>query len=184
MPRLSLLAALLPLLLFVSEAEAQRAACAGGRVTPQGSSTTYECSNVDFLGRVAVNAMGGGGGEGNDIWGWTDPDTGKEYALVGLTNGTSFVDVSEPTEPVYLGRLRTHTTNSDWRDIKVYADHAFIVSEADGHGMQVFDLTQLRGVTEPTNFSETAHYDRVGQSHNIAINEDTGFAYIVGNKRI
>ena len=46
--------------------------------------------------------------------------------------------------------------------------------------MQVFDLTELRGVTSPQTFSETAHYNNVGRVHNIAINEDTGFAYIVG----
>jgi choice-of-anchor B domain-containing protein len=47
--------------------------------------------------------------------------------------------------------------------------------------MQVFDLTQLRGLTgAPVTFSETAHYKKVAQAHNIVINEDTGYAYIVG----
>ena len=77
----------------------------------------------------------------NDIWGWTDPQTGKEYALVGMSNGTSFVDISNPENPVYIGRLPTQTNKSTWRDLKVYQNHVFIVSEASGHGMQVFDLT-------------------------------------------
>ncbi len=182
MPRFASLFVLLLLFAFAPDAEAQRVACTGGSVTPAGSSTSYACSNVDFLSNLPINAMGGGGGEGNDIWGWTDPETGKEYALVGLENGTSFVDVSTPTEPVYLGRLPTHTSDSIWRDIKVYADHAFIGSEADGHGIQVFDLTQLRDVTSPTTFSETAHYAGIGSSHNVAINEATGFAYVVGSR--
>ena len=117
----------------------------------------------------------------NDIWGWTDPTTQKEYALVGLSNGTSFVDISDAENPVYLGRLPTHTNNSTWRDIKVYNNHAFIVSEAGGHGMQVFDLTELRNVTNPPiQFTATAHYGQFGNAHNIFINEDTGFAYAVG----
>ncbi len=45
----------------------------------------------------------------NDIWGWTDPQTGKEYALVGMSNGTSFVDISNPENPIFIGIL----TNSD-----------------------------------------------------------------------
>ena len=57
--------------------------------------------------------------------------------------GAAFVDVTDPTHPVYLGNLPTQTGNSLWRDIKVYRNYAFIVSEASGHGMQVFDLTQL-----------------------------------------
>ena len=47
----------------------------------------------------------------NDIWGWTDPTTQKEYALVGLSNGTSFVDISDAENPIYLGRLPTHKDN-------------------------------------------------------------------------
>ena len=44
---------------------------------------------------------------GNDIWGWTDPQTGKEYAIIGLSGGTSFVDVSDPESPKVLAFLRT-----------------------------------------------------------------------------
>ena len=61
---------------------------------------------------------------------------GKEYALMGLGNGTAFVDITDPVNPIYLGKLPTHTDSSTWRDIKVYNDHAFIVSEAGGHGME------------------------------------------------
>jgi len=117
----------------------------------------------------------------NDSWGWTDPIDGKEYALVGLRNGTAFIDISNPTNVVYLGKLPTHTTESVWRDIKVYQDHAFIVSEASGHGMQVFDLTRLRDVASPpATFTEDAHYDGFGNAHNIVINTESGFAYGVG----
>jgi len=140
----------------------------------------YPCNNVDLMSFLPLAEIGGG--SGNDIWGWTDPADGREIALMGLTNGTSFVDVSDPENPVYLGKLPTHTSNSLWRDIKVYRDHAFIVSEAANHGVQIFDLTQLRDVTSPpVTFAETAHYAGIGSAHNIAINEDTGFAYVVGS---
>ena len=118
---------------------------------------------------------------GNDSWGWTDPQDGKEYALIGLNNGTAFIDISNPTNPVYLGKLPTHTVNSSWRDIKVYDNYAFVVSEANNHGMQVFDLTRLRNVANPPQtFTEDEHYDQFGNAHNIVINEESGFAYGVG----
>ena len=76
----------------------------------------------------------------------TDPQTGKNYAIMGLSNKTSFVDITDPANPIHLGDLPGHSHGILWRDIKVYRNHAFIVSEAMMHGMQVFDLTQLRGM--------------------------------------
>jgi choice-of-anchor B domain-containing protein len=153
----------------------------------EGEASAFPCRDVDLLSFLPVTAIGGGRGvETNDVWGWTDPQTGREYALVGMTDATSFIDVSDPADPIFLGRLdRTPgIAGSNWRDIKVYDNHAFIVSEANGHGVQVFDLTQLRDVDPaeaPVEFEQTAHYDDVSAAHNIVINEATGFAYSVGS---
>ena len=75
-----------------------------------GFAGVYPCSNVDLEAFLPLSAMGGTSAQSaaNDIWGWTDPVTGKEYALVGMVFGTSFVDVSNPSAPVYLGELPTH----------------------------------------------------------------------------
>ncbi|MCK5923037.1 MAG: choice-of-anchor B family protein, partial [Methylococcales bacterium] len=146
-----------------------------------GTAGGYPCSNVDLLSFFPTTSMGGSSStDGNDIWGWTDPLDNKEYALMGRTNGTAFVDLSDPENPVFIGSLATHTISSIWRDIKVYANHAFIVSEANGHGMQVFDLTRLRTAVPPTTFTEDAHFPGFGSAHNIVINERSGFAYGVG----
>ena len=140
----------------------------------------YPCSGIDLYAFITASDLGGN--ELNDIWGWTDPATGKEIALVGLTNGLSFVDVSDPLNSKVLGILPTQTRTSVWRDVKVYKDHAFIVADnASNHGVQIFDLTQLRGIASFTTFQTTAHYDQLGSAHNIAINEETGFAYVVGS---
>ena len=137
------------------------------------------CSNVDLLSALGVNQVGSG--EMNDIWGWTDPLDGKEYVILGRTNGTAFIDISDPLNPVYLANVNTETSSSLWRDIKVYNNHAFIVSEAGGHGMQVFDLTRLRNITNPpVTLLRDAWYSGFGNAHNIVINEESGRAYGVG----
>lgn len=134
---------------------------------------------MSLLKRVPNDAMGGG--NGNDIWGWVDTQSAKEYALMGLTNRTAFVDVTDPVNPVFLGRLPTNTVASSWRDIKVYLDHAYIVADGAGaHGMQVFDLSRLRGVAPPQTFMADFVYSDFESAHNLAINEATGFAYAVG----
>ncbi|MDX1547790.1 MAG: choice-of-anchor B family protein [Rhodothermales bacterium] len=152
----------------------------------EGEAAGFDCKDVDLVSFLPVHAIGGKRGvRTNDVWGWTDAATNREYAIVGMTDGTSFVDVTDPYTPRYLGFLpkTDGSPGSTWRDMKVYQNHAFIVSDGAGqHGMQVFDLTKLRDVDGmPAEFEADAHYDGIASSHNIVINEDTGFAYAVGN---
>lgn len=144
-----------------------------------GFAGSYPCQNLDLATFMPLGTIGGG--SGNDVWGWTDPLTGSEYALMGRTNGTAFVDVTNPTNPVYLGNMPTRTFSTTWRDIKTNGNYAYIVSEASGHGIQIFDLTRLRNVTNPpVTFLEDGFYSQFSNAHNIAINEDSGYAYAVG----
>jgi choice-of-anchor B domain-containing protein len=139
----------------------------------------YPCLNVDLFAAIPIAELGGGE-NGNDCWGWTGP-TGREYAIFCRSNGTAFIEITNPNEPVYLGNLPTQTTNSLWRDVKVFNDHAFIVAEAGLHGIQVFNLMQLEDVVNPPlEFTTDAHYFMFSNAHNIAINEETGYAYAVG----
>ena len=111
----------------------------------------YPCLGYDLQSIVSLSVMGATAG--NDSWGWTDSQSGKEYVLMGLDNGTAFIDISKPDQPVFLGKLNSATVPSTWRDIKVFQNHAFIVSEAQNHGLQVFDLTRLRDITEVQKLS-------------------------------
>jgi len=145
----------------------------------------YPCNGYDLMSNIPVDVLANTNGtpEGSDLWGWTDSTTGKEYALAAMTNSTAFVDVTDPVNPIFLGRLDSNDKNKYWRDVKTYKDHAFIVGDNVGaHGMQVFDLTKLRGVTTPQDFTADAIYneDNLGSCHNIVINEDSGIAYLVG----
>lgn len=148
-------------------------------ICENGFAGQYPCNGYDLMGHLPLTTFGAA--RGNDCWGWIDPQTNREYALMGTDANTSFVDITDPTNPVYLGNLPSQTMPSNWRDVKVYNNHAFIVSEAPGHGMQVFDLTRLRNVANPPQvFTTDAWYDGFGSAHNIVINEESGFAYAVG----
>ncbi|MPZ74256.1 MAG: choice-of-anchor B family protein [Nitriliruptorales bacterium] len=147
--------------------------CQGGMAGP------FECEGVDLLSFVPQEEFNGAGV--SDLWGWTDPDTGDEYVVAGKTNGVAFFRVTDPTAPEYLGELPNPAILEEiWHDIKMYENHAFIVSESEPHGMTVFDLTRLRDVTEPQQWDADARYPLNVAAHNLAINEDTGYAYIVG----
>ena len=164
-------------------------AVTGGEVTcAEGEASLFGCSDVDLVSFVPVEDLGGARGvRVSDVWGWTDPETERDYAIVGRMDGTSFVDVTDPANPVVVGNLPKpeHAPGSVWRDMKVYSDHVYIVADgAADHGMQVFDLTRLRDFAgEETTFDEDAHYDLIHSAHNIVINEETGFAYAVGSSQ-
>ncbi len=150
-----------------------------------GEADMWSCDSVDLVSFLPMKLIGGKPGITlNDMWGWYDEDTGNEYAIVGRSDGASFIDVTDPSNPVYVGDLpMTEGARARaWRDIKVYQNHAFIVSDGAGkHGMQVFDLTRLRGLTEPQVFEPDFLYTGIANSHNIVMNEETGFAYAVGS---
>lgn len=143
-----------------------------------------DSQNMELLGYVPLASMGAPNGDASANWGWTDPQTGKEYALTGMTTGVSIIDISSPRRPRYVGLLPTNGRPADfanlWREMKVYKNHLFVVSEASDHGLQIFDLTQVRNVTTPKFFKSTAVYKEIGQAHTITINEATGFAYVNG----
>ena len=145
-----------------------------------GMAGDYPCNGYDLQSFIPFSTFNAS--TGNDSWGWTDPQDGSEYALMGLNNGTVFINITDPVNPVYLGKLPTYTGSSTWRDVKVYNNYAFVVSDVNGnHGMQVFDLTRLRDVSNPPEtFTEDAHYGGFGSAHNIVINEESGYAYAVG----
>jgi len=154
--------------------------CENGRVAE-----LYACDSVELLSFLPISEIGGERGiRLNDTWGWHDEETGREIVLVGRTDGTAFVDITDPNNPVYLGEvLRTEgSPTASWRDFKVFNDHAFIVADASGaHGMQVFNLRRLYEYDgEPITHEPDLIYDRINSAHNIGLNEETGVAYIVG----
>ncbi|HET9066638.1 MAG TPA: choice-of-anchor B family protein [Gemmatimonadales bacterium] len=150
----------------------------------EGKAVNWDCGNVDLVSFLPVSALGGVRGMRlNDLWGWTDSTTGGEYVIIGRSDGTSFVDMTDAAHPRYLGDLpMTKGSHAAvWRDMKVYRDHVYITADGAGqHGVQVFDLDHLRGIRTPQTFTEDYIYTGIASAHNMVINEETGFGYVVG----
>jgi len=149
-----------------------------------GQADRFECDDVDLLAFLPLSELGLSPGSPGlsagitDVWGWTDPETGHEYALVGRMGGAAVVDITSPSLPVYVGLLAVEGGTA--QDIKVYADHAFFIG-ADSTGMPVFDLRRLREVTEfPVTLTPDARYDGIASAHNLVIDTQSGFAFPVG----
>ena len=169
----------------------------------------FPCQNVGFEAIVPTNfiadpGMGTISGTGADLWGWSDdadparPNTVVEYALVANSFQTSFVDVTNPAVPEVVAVLPApnNADNFLWRDVKTLGDYALIVGDfntMNTHGVQIFDLTKLRGLADGipatiTVFDATTDAieytgtedEPIDTAHNIVTNEDTGFAYAVG----
>jgi len=162
---------------------------AGPAQCEDGTASDYTCLNVHLVSLMSLNELGAVGGIGlNDAWGWVDDETGRRYALVAREDGMAFVDLTNPETPVYVGELiRPITAQTNvWRDVKVDGNYAFIVADGGSsrrgpHGMQVFDLRHLRTYSgTPLTFFADALYTEFTVAHNIAINEDSHRAYIVG----
>lgn len=167
-------------------------ASASNQPCRDGRAGIYPCHDVDLVAFLPRDEMGLGGTETvSDLWGWTDPASGIQYALVALSSGTAFVSLQDPASPRWLGTLPTRTLAAPWRDLKVHRNHMYVVADVVQHGLQVFDLTRLRGVTSPRDWTADAVYAgpgfgvlggfSLGSAHNLAIDEGNGFAYVVGS---
>jgi len=116
---------------------------------------------------------------GIDIWGYVD-SSGNEYAIVGLRDGVSVVDVTDPTNPDE--KFFIPDVYSIWRDIKTWNNYAYVTTESDT-GLLVIDLNDMSGNTYwhvkdfiGDNSIDTIHFEA---AHNLYIDEN-GIAYIFG----
>lgn len=126
--------------------------------------------NVQQLGRLTYQE------ELSDIWGYVAPD-GKEYALVGVYNGFSIVDVTDPTQP--NEQFFIPGPQTIWRDVKVWDGYAYVTNEnPSGGGLLVVNLNHLPDSVPVRNWTGSGNV-QFQSSHNIFIDEK-GYGYIVG----
>lgn len=156
---------------------------------------SYPCENINLYAFLNLQDLSMAFGTTlsyqytNDVWGYYD-DLGNEIALIGTYLGLSFVDITTPNNPKYLGTLEPPSNggNSEWRAMKVYKNYVYSVTEYGR--MQYMDMNVLLNLRDtnqiPTNGLLLKQYAKefgadITNIHTIAINEETGFAYLMGS---
>ena len=136
----------------------------------------FGAEGVTLRSWISLPEFGTNPASGNDCWGWTSP-AGREYALMGLNNGTAIVEVTDPGMPQI--RSVIPGPSSLWRDVKTYGHHAYVVTEATNGNIQVIDLAPLDATGQAT-LVNTVGGPGTSQTHNVAIDTDSGFLYRSG----
>lgn len=145
----------------------------GGDTIGEGS-ISFPRQGVELVSWLPPGELLPGSTLANDCWGYVTAG-GREIAIIGVTNGVAFVDLLDPSDPQVVATIPG--PGSLWRDVKVYEDYAYIVTEAAG-GIQVVDLSQLdNGVATLVN---TVTAGGILETHNVAIDEESGYLYRCG----
>lgn len=133
--------------------------------------------NIDSLSHINYQTLHGA--NLNDVWGYVD-ELNNEYAIVGTSQGTSIVDVTDPSNPQEVFWIAG--SNSIWRDPCVYGDYAYITTEASD-GLLIIDLSPLPASTVLPTVYYSGTVSAPWHSAHTCFVDENGFAYIFGADR-
>ncbi|MCI0637287.1 MAG: choice-of-anchor B family protein, partial [Actinobacteria bacterium] len=135
----------------------------------------FQASGIQLLSWIPVTDFDPSFTSGNSCSGYVSP-SGREYAIMGLSGGTGFVEVTDPGAPVIVEV--GDGPDSLWHDMKVYGDNCYVVSEA-GSGIQIFDMSQIDlGVV--THVTDLLTGGCTTATHTLAVDTTSGFLYRCG----
>ena len=161
----------------------------------QGMAGQFPCRNVDFQAQISLNQFTSRPTSAANVWGLVDLNDNREYAVIGLSNGTSIVDVTDPVNPRQADFVPG--PSSSWREVKIYQHfdvvanryraYAYITTEARNTGLQVIDLSGLpNSVSLATTLTDTGsqHTDYVSNidyATNMTLPGATAYLYLAGS---
>jgi choice-of-anchor B domain-containing protein len=146
-----------------------------GSTLALGPGINFPKNNVTLLSWLTLTDFGvPAGGNGNSCFGYVSP-SGREYAIIGLSTGTAFVEITNPANPVIVAQIAG--PQSLWRDMKVFQNYCYAISEG-GSGIQVMNMANIdNGVVTLVN---TINDDATSATHTLALNPQTGYLYRSG----
>jgi choice-of-anchor B domain-containing protein len=117
----------------------------------QGAAGRFPCRNLDFQSQVPLTQFSSAPISAANVWGFVDLNDDREYAVLGLRNGTAIVEVTDPVNPREVVTIPGNP--SPWREVKVYQAfdaganrwraYAYVTTEAANSGLQTIDLSGL-----------------------------------------
>lgn len=156
--------ALIALAWLPGQATAQ--ACAGG------TAGGFHCQAIDLQSQLALGDLPRAHGAANDVWGYLDLNSDREFALLGLDNGVAVVDLSDAGAPRHVQTIPGQRTT--WRDIKLhqYFDpsrgrwqaYAYVSADRASERLLVLDLSGL-----PNSVSVAGRETAETSAHNLLV---------------
>lgn len=135
-----------------------------------GNAGILRCNDMDLLSHMAHADISRAPSAANDVWGFADLNTGREYVLVGFNIGTAVIDVTDPELPREVGFIDGQ--NTTWRDIKVlqtydpselrWKAYAYVTTDGSSDGLFVIDMTGL-----PQSVSRAGYFSDYSSAHNV-----------------
>jgi len=114
----------------------------------------YAASNMTLLSTISPEA--GVGIKYSGCWGWTQPGTGREYAIACSKNGTYWIDVTNPATPTVSAYKAGTSSNGSWRETKTYGNYCYVVCDDGGStGFQIFDMSTLPATVTLVSSNQT-----------------------------
>lgn len=125
---------------------------------------TYPSLNISLLAHIdpEKDPTGYDNRKYSGCWGWYQQSKNKEYAIVGTSAKTYFIDVTNPSSPIIRDSVMARRTGCTWREIKNYQNYCYIVSD-DGapNSFQIVDMQYLPDsvhiVHDGTTYFERCH---------------------------
>lgn len=136
----------------------------------------FNSQGVELISWMNLERFGADVFGASDCWGYTSP-AGREYAIIALRNKVAFVEITTPSAPIVVGNFSAPV--SLWRDVKVYQNYAYSVSEGGG-GIQVFDMSNIDQGSVSELASVLDEENGSDETHNVAIDTVSGYLYRTG----
>lgn len=161
----------------------------------QGLAGQFPCRNVDFQAQIPLNQFSSQPVSAANVWGFVDLNDHREYAVIGLRNGSAIVDVTDPANPRHVDIVPGNS--SPWREVKIYQHfdaaanrhraYAYVTTEAPGSGLQVIDLSglpdsvSLATTLTDTGSQHTNYVSNIDYATNMALPGAKAYLYLAGS---
>jgi choice-of-anchor B domain-containing protein len=110
-----------------------------------GSAQSYPSLNISLLSHLDPQTeVQPGASKYAGCWGWYQASKNREYAIIGTSNQTFFIDVTNPLNPVVVDSVKAKHLSCTWREIKTYQNYCYIVSDVcQPNSFQIVDMQYL-----------------------------------------
>jgi choice-of-anchor B domain-containing protein len=131
----------------------------------------YPSSNINLIGFINPETVSASGVKYSGCWGYNQTSKNKEYAVVGSSRGTYFIDITAPATPTVCDYVAGTSSPGVWREVNIYQNYAYVVSDnSPPNSFQIIDMQYLPDSVHVVHNSNSVHFERGHQ------------VYVDGNK--